>query len=130
MSQAGTIAEVEGTRIGDQAIVARSTWRIFWTRFRRDRAAIAGGVLIVELVLLAICAPLIARLVGHGPNELFNSGPNSMITSALGLPRGPNARFWFGADQVGRDLFVRVIYGARTSLIVAVVGTLSANVIG
>jgi peptide/nickel transport system permease protein len=132
MSQAGTIAEVEGTRgSGDgETIVGRSSWGLFWRRFRRDRAAIAGAILVVELVLLAVLAPLIAKLVGHGPNALFNSGPDSMITPDLGLPKGPNAHFWFGVDQVGRDLFVRVIYGARTSLTVAVVGTLLANVIG
>ena len=48
----------------------------------------------------------------------------------FGLPKGPNADFWFGADQSGRDVFVRVLYGARTSLLVAIVATGVAVVIG
>jgi ABC-type dipeptide/oligopeptide/nickel transport system permease subunit len=89
------------------------------------RKAIAGLVTIGVLVLLALLAPLIARLVGHGPNQLFPS----MVTP-FGLPRGPNPRFWFGADSVGRDVLVRTIYGARTSLTVAFVATGIATVIG
>ena len=48
----------------------------------------------------------------------------------FGLPKGPNADFFFGADQSGRDVFVRVLYGARTSLLVAIVATGVAVVIG
>ena len=48
----------------------------------------------------------------------------------FGLPKGPNSDFWFGADQSGRDIFVRVLYGARTSLLVALVATGVAVVIG
>jgi ABC-type dipeptide/oligopeptide/nickel transport system permease subunit len=53
-----------------------------------------------------------------------------MRDPVFGLPKGPNAEFWFGADAVGRDLFVRVMYGARTSLTVALVATGLAAVIG
>jgi peptide/nickel transport system permease protein len=45
------------------------------------------------------------------------------MTNELGLPKGPNAHFWFGADRNGRDVFVRTIYGLRTSLIVAIGAT-------
>jgi ABC-type dipeptide/oligopeptide/nickel transport system permease subunit len=76
-------------------------------------------------VAMAIFAPLIAKVVGHGPNQLFQG----MLTQ-LGLPRGPNAHFWFGADQVGRDVFVRAVYGARTSLTVSGIGTAAATGIG
>jgi ABC-type dipeptide/oligopeptide/nickel transport system permease subunit len=79
----------------------------------------------VAFVAMAIVAPLVAKIVGHSPNQLFES-----MRTELGLPKGPNARFWFGADQVGRDLFVRVVYGARTSLTVSVVGTGIATVVG
>jgi peptide/nickel transport system permease protein len=108
-----------------EAVRARSSWELFWARFVRDRAAVAGMVFIVVLVTLAIFAPLIARLVGHSPNQLFSN----MLTP-LGLPKGPNASFWFGADQAGRDVFVRTLYGARTSLTVSVVGTGAATVLG
>ena len=108
-----------------EVVRGRSHWELFWSRFVRDRVAIAGLVLVLEFVALALFAPLIAKLVGHTPNELFGN----MLTG-LGLPKGPDPHFWFGADQAGRDVFVRAIYGARSSLTVSVVGTGVATVIG
>lgn len=106
---------------------ARSPRELFWSRFREDRAAIAGGAFVVFLFVLALAAPLIARhLIGHGPNQLFTQE----MTDDFGLPLGPNSEFWFGADGAGRDLFVRVLYGARTSLMVAVFATGVAVLIG
>jgi peptide/nickel transport system permease protein len=99
--------------------------KITWRRFTQDRVAVAGLVVVCGFAILAVFAPLFARLVGHGPNTLYPS----MLTSGLALPRGPNAHFWFGADQVGRDVFVRTIYGARTSLFVSLVGTACATII-
>ena len=114
----------DSTQGGGQ-IQGRSPWQLFWTRFIRDRAAIAGFVLIVELVLIAICAPLFAKLAGHGANQLFDN-----MTTSIGLPLGPNSHFWFGGDNVGRDLFVRTMYGVRTSLIVALISTGFSVIIG
>ena len=107
-------------------IRGRSTWELFRARFVKDRAAMTGVVILVVLLLLAITAPLFSRLLGHGPNQLFDE----MVTSDLGLPKGPNAEFWFGGDQVGRDVFIRTLYGARTSLIVALGATGLATLIG
>jgi peptide/nickel transport system permease protein len=111
--------------VGEE-IKGRSTWELFWSRFRKDKAAMAGVVILVVLFLLALTAPLFSRILGHGPNELFDE----MVTADLGLPKGPNAQFWFGGDQVGRDVFVRTLYGARTSLIVALGATGLATLIG
>ena len=110
-----------------EAARARSSWELFRSRFVQDKAAVVGAVMIAVLLLLALAAPLFARLVGHGPNELFQ---NEMLDPVFGLPKGPNAEFWFGADKVGRDLFVRVMYGARTSLTVAFVATGLATIVG
>ncbi len=107
------------------AFIGRSNRSIVWARLRKDKAAILGLILVAIIVGVAIFAPLLARLTGHMPNQLFEN-----MRTELGLPRGPDARFWFGADQVGRDLFVRVMYGARTSLFVSVVGTSLATLIG
>ena len=104
---------------------ARTSWELFWAKFVQDRVALGGMIFIIVLVALAIFAPLIALLVGHSPNQLFGT----MLTP-LGLPKGPNASFWFGADQAGRDVFVRTLYGARTSLTVSVVGTGAATALG
>ena len=110
-----------------EAARARSSWELFRTRFMQDKAAVFGAVVIAVLVVLALAAPLFAKLTGHGPNELFG---DEMLTPDLGLPKGPNAQFWFGGDTVGRDVFVRTMYGARTSLIVAIVATGLAALIG
>jgi peptide/nickel transport system permease protein len=101
-------------------VVGRSPWQIFWSRFRRDRFAVVGMVVIGVLALLALGAPIIAKRVAHhGANEIFLF----QMTTSEGLPLGPNKAFWFGADNAGRDLFVRVLYGARTSLLIAVFAT-------
>lgn len=72
---------------------------------------------------------MVAGIVGHGPTDISYLRE---MTTDFGLPKGPNfdLQFYFGADTVGRDLMVRVIYGARTSLIVAFFATGIALVIG
>lgn len=101
-------------------VAGKTPWQLFWGRFKQDKAAFVGLAFIALLVIIALTAGIISRTVaGHGPNELFLRE----MTDEFGLPRGPNAEFWFGADTAGRDLFVRVLYGARTSLLVAVFAT-------
>jgi peptide/nickel transport system permease protein len=123
------LEEQFGPTAGDTVVAARarSSWELFRHRFKQDKAAMAGAVMLAVLVVLALAAPLLSRLVGHGPNELFG---DEMLTPDIGLPKGPNADFWFGGDSVGRDVFVRVIYGARTSLTVAIVATGVATIVG
>ncbi len=107
-------------------IIGRSPWQIFWTRFRRDKVAVVGAIFIVVLAIIAILAPLISKWVGHGPNQLF-----SETLSEIGLPNeGPGKAFFFGVDTSGRDVFVRTVYGARTSLTVALLATGFAISIG
>jgi ABC-type dipeptide/oligopeptide/nickel transport system permease subunit len=127
--QADPTAAVEQAIPGDptQRIIGRSPWQLFWRRFKKDRMAFVGLGFIVLLILVGIFAPLVAGLTGHGPNESFGS----TMTNEFGLPLGPNGDFWFGADgPLGRDLFVRVIYGIRTSLTVALLATLVSVAIG
>jgi len=99
------------------AVAGRSPRQLFWMRFKQDKAAIAGGIVILVLIFLAIFGgPLAEHITGHGQNEPFTD-----MTDDFGLPKGPDSSFWFGADSAGRDLFVRVMYGARTSLLVGIV---------
>ncbi len=105
----------------------KSPSRLFWERFREDKAALVGLFVIVGLILVAtIGAPIAQWITGH-PN---GSAYEGIMENSYGLPKGPNAQFWFGADGTGRDLFVRTLYGARTSLIVGVVASLVAVMIG
>jgi len=111
---------------GEGPVAARSPLQLFWRRFRKDKVALAAGTFIVLLVLVAIFAPLI-RKVFDIPN------PNDGNTAALddfGLPSGPSSQHWFGVDDLGRDIFSRVLDGARVSLLVAFVGTGLSVLIG
>jgi len=109
------------------AVVVRKTpRRLFWERLRQDKAALAGGVVIGLLVLIAFFGgPLAAHVTGHSQNATYDS-----MTDDYGVPKGPNSSFWFGADAEGRDLFVRTMYGARISLFVGVLASGLAVLIG
>lgn len=117
----GDIIELAG-----QDVTARSPRQLFWRRFRNDRVAMASATFIILLILVAIFAPLIVKLLGlPGPNV---QDPNA--TDAFGSPLGPTAGHPFGVDGVGRDVASRVIYGARVSLVVGIFGTAIATFIG
>jgi ABC-type dipeptide/oligopeptide/nickel transport system permease subunit len=75
-----------------------------WRRFAANKAALGAGVVLVILILMAIFAPLISST---GPNE------QAFLTQGLAFPSGQH---WFGIDDLGRDFFVRIVYGARVSL--------------
>ncbi|MCA1726173.1 MAG: ABC transporter permease [Actinobacteria bacterium] len=125
-----TAAVEQAIDLDSAKIVGRTPWQLFWRRFKKDRLAFVGMAVIVALIVLGISAPLVAKLVGHGPNQSFSTGAGAM-TNAFGLPLGPNSKFWFGADgSLGRDLFVRVIYGIRTTLTVALLATALSVMVG
>jgi peptide/nickel transport system permease protein len=108
------------------AVARKSPSRLFWDRFKQDKAALAGAVVIVCLIGMAIIGgPLAEKLTGHPQNTTY-----TQMTDAFGVPKGPNSQFWFGADAAGRDLFVRTMYGARTSLFVGIVASGFAVLIG
>jgi ABC-type dipeptide/oligopeptide/nickel transport system permease subunit len=104
-------------------IEGRSPWLLAWERLRRDRAAMISLGVIVLIVLLALFAPVISAIMGHGVYQQFRGPAPPIGLNIDGQPVGPSASFWFGTDDQGRDLFIRVIYGARISLIVGVVAT-------
>ncbi len=111
---------------GERAVEGRSTWQLAWMRLRKDRAAVASAVVILIIVLVAIFAPVFANLTGHGVNQQFRTtGLNT-----YGQPRSPNGTFLLGTDDLGRDILVRLAYGARISLYVGVVATLATVAIG
>jgi ABC-type dipeptide/oligopeptide/nickel transport system permease subunit len=120
------VLDETGEAAVSQKIEGRSPWRLAYERLRADRAAkIALGTILV-IVLLAILAPVFAKIVGHGPNQQFiDIGEN-----ANGGPVPPNGTFWLGTDNNGRDLFVRILYGARISLLVGVLATGISVILG
>jgi peptide/nickel transport system permease protein len=108
------------------AIEGRGAWRLAWARFRRDRVGVASVIVILAIVLVAVGAPFIAQLVGHDPNAQFRD----IGLSPEGIPVAPNRTFWFGADELGRDVLVRVAYGARISLVAGVLASSLAVAVG
>src|SRR5664279_2903579 len=100
-------------------IEGRGPWLLAWQRLRRDRVAIISLVIIVLIVLMAIFAPVATWITGHPPNEQYRQ----IGLTPDGLPMGPSSQFWMGTDDLGRDIFVRIAYGARVSLLVGVVAT-------
>jgi ABC-type dipeptide/oligopeptide/nickel transport system permease subunit len=107
-------------------IAARSPWQLFWRRFREDRVAVASGVIIILLILLAIFAPLVVKILGlPGPNV-----ENLNLTDAFGSPLGPSLAHPFGVDQLGEDVMSRTIYGTRVSLEVGIIGSAISTLVG
>jgi len=116
----------EGAGIEGGGIEGRGPWRLAWDRLRHDPLAVTAASFILVLILAAIFAPVFAHLVGHGVNQQNDSAG----LTAAGLPRPPGSSYWFGTDDLGRDVFVRTIYGARISLVVGIVASVSAVIIG
>jgi peptide/nickel transport system permease protein len=109
-----------------EEIAARSPLQLFWRRLRRDRVALVSLGFVVFLVIVALAAPLIVKILGlPGPYV-----QNLNLTDEFGSPLGPSGAHPFGVDQLGQDVMSRVIYGTRVSLEVGILGTAIATVIG
>ena len=96
----------------------RSPLYFAWRRFAANRAALGAGVILFVLILMAILAPLIT---GTGENE------QAFLTESLAFP---SATHWFGVDDLGRDFFARIVYGARVSLGIGFSAALCSLLIG
>jgi peptide/nickel transport system permease protein len=103
-----SIAELEAREIALEA--PSGLWREAWYRLRRNPGAIIGFVFVVTFVVAAVFAPVVAP---HGPLEQAQQG----VLDA----QPPSRDHWFGLDELGRDEFSRVVYGARFSLLIGVV---------
>ncbi|GAA2518530.1 ABC transporter permease [Pilimelia columellifera] len=132
-SSGGDVALAEAVTDSASApkIEGRSLGQIAWTRLKRDKVALGGGIVIVLLVLVAVFAPLITSVVG-GPPDQFN---RDLLDPASQLPAGPmggmSAEHPMGLEPVnGRDIFSRIVWGARISLLVAFAATLLSVSIG
>lgn len=112
-------------------IRARSPGQIAWMRLKRDRVAMVSGLACLLLILWAVAAPLLVAWLGHPPDEFHQN----LIDPNLQIPKGRfggiSTGFLFGLEPVnGRDLFSRISYGARISLLIAFFATLLSVGIG
>jgi peptide/nickel transport system permease protein len=108
-------------------VEGRTQWQLTWRRLRSDRVSMIALVVIILMIILAIIAPVFATITHHPVNIAYPiAGENDE-----GNPVGPGINgFWLGTDSTGRDLLVRILYGARISLFVGVLTTLIATVLG
>jgi peptide/nickel transport system permease protein len=133
-----TSTDAEKAAAGDVAadvvkksVEGRSLRQIAWTRLKRDKLALAGGVVIIFLVLVAIFAPLIVSLFGHPPNEFHQDEIDPLFGTPKEAFGGISSEFLLGVEPGnGRDVFSRIVYGARISLLVAFLAALVAVLFG
>jgi peptide/nickel transport system permease protein/oligopeptide transport system permease protein len=127
-----------GSNVADPEAVLRgggaiSLGQIAWRRLKRDKVALAGAAFLVFLILVAIFAPLIVKFLGSPPNEFHQdlidtSGGTLLPIGAFG---GMSLDHLMGIEPVnGRDIFSRVVYGSRISLLIAFLATLLSVAIG
>lgn len=119
-------------------VQGRSPGQLAWLRLRHNRVALAFAGLFVVIVLLCLAAPLWADHVAHtGPNKnhisdtILIDGRQVPVVSPEGTPLGPGlrGRYLLGADQNGRDVMVRLLYGGRTSIYIGVMAALITTVL-
>lgn len=92
-------------------------WQDAWRRLKQNKIALISMIVVILIIILAIAGPFISKF-DYASNELINAN------------KLPDSVHWFGTDSLGRDLFVRVMYGARISLSVGIVAALINLTIG
>ena len=119
-------------------VASAGPYRLALRRLSRDRTALAFGALFLVIVAMCLAAPLYARHVAHttpSANHVTDTvkvgGRVRNVVSLDGIPIGPtwHGRFFLGADQNGRDIAVRLLYGGRNSLEVGFVATVITMVV-
>jgi ABC-type dipeptide/oligopeptide/nickel transport system permease subunit len=102
-----------------------ASWRLTARRLRADRVAMFSLAVVTVFILMALFAPVIADLTGHGVNSQYSNA----LTSD-GLPRSPSSSFLLGTDDLGRDVLVRIAYGARPALAIGIGASFLAVLLG
>lgn len=111
------LPQQKGTAAGKTAGPALGYWRDAWLRLQKDRMAMAGLIFLAALLLLAVFGPMLSS-ISYADQDFHESN------------LAPCWEHWFGTDNLGRDLFIRVLYGARISLAIGVVASIINLVIG
>ncbi len=112
---------------GAPELAGRTPRQLAWIRFKRDRTGIVCAFVVAFFIIVALAAPLISKLYGKNAYDLY--GQDDGLLNSYGLPIAPNggisAQHWFGVEPaLGRDVFMLLIYGIRTSLLIALAVTI------
>lgn len=132
-ADADPTAEVAPAAAGAEVkkVEGRSLKQIAWNRLKQDKVALAGGITVVVLILVAVFAPLIVDLLGHPPDEFHQEKVEDLTGLPKGALGGMSWDYLFGVEpNKGRDIFSRVVYGARISLLVAFLAAVVAVALG
>ncbi|MFI6561638.1 ABC transporter permease [Streptomyces sp. NPDC050534] len=112
----------------------RSPGQLMWIRFKRDRTGVISAAVVAFFFLIAAAAPLIAKLYGKNPYTVYADERPELFDSA-GVPVQPNggisSEFWFGLEPGnGYDVFTKLLYGIRTSLMISLAVTVATVLTG
>jgi oligopeptide transport system permease protein len=116
-----TLDQLPADERADTLVVGTSLWQDAWKRLRKNKMAVAGGVLVLLIVTACIVGPWIIQWTWNYGYETQN-----VVYGA----RGPTNQHWFGTDFHGRDLLTRTLYGGRVSLTVGLLAALVSATIG
>lgn len=120
---------------GPTAIVGRSLSQIAWRRLKRDKVALASGIVVLLFVLIAILAPVLQHLIHQNYTTQHSTPPDDLLDPETNMPLGGfggmSIHHWFGVTPVqGQDITSMLMFGARTSLIIGVAATALSLVLG
>ena len=122
----------ETSTTSDKQIEGRSPSRLAWERLKRDKTAWVSFIVVMIFIILAAASPLFEAIIKTSP-DAFHPDTLDEMRGALPLGKmgGVSGHHWFGVEpRTGRDIFLRFVYGARTSLLIALAATIVATVIG
>ena len=126
-------------REGGRPSAGLSPWRLAGRRLRRDKAALAFGVLFLLLVAVCLAAPIWANNIAHTTPDATHlsdtitvDGEQKNVVDFDGVPIGPtwHSQFFLGADELGRDNMVRLLYGGRNSLMIGFGAAIFTTIFG